>query len=59
MSMKKTDLEKLLAKKIAGGKGATPERYGKGAAKHAKGGAAGAGKAKAVPLALRLLGKSK
>ncbi len=59
MSMKKTDLEKRLAKKIAGGHGATPERYGKGAAKHAKGTAPEGAKAKAVPLALKLLGKSK
>ena len=55
MSMKKTDLEKLLAKKLERG-GATPDRYGKGAARHAKGGKKPKDPA-AVPLALKLLGK--
>lgn len=55
MSMKKTDLEKFLAKKLGKG-GATPDRYGKGAARHAKGGPRDRDK-DAVPLALKLLGK--
>ena len=53
MSMKKTDLEKLKAKKLARDN-ATPDRFGKGSAAHGK---SRQGKGAGVPLALKLLGQ--
>ena len=55
MSMKKTDLDKLEAKKLASAGANTPDRFGKGSGAHANR-RKGRGQGKdAVPLALRLL----
>ena len=53
--MKKTDLEKLKGKKLAGGGHGTPDRFGKDSAAHGK--QRKGAKAGGVPLALKLLGK--
>jgi hypothetical protein len=55
MSMKKTDLEKMKARKLSAGGANTPDRFGKGSAAHGK--QRKAKYAGGVPLALKLLGK--
>ena len=55
MSMKKTDLEKFKAKKLSTAASQSPDRFGKGSAAHANDAKDGQGKAKPVPLALKLL----